>query len=369
MDTLHRENEALRHRLEILVGDARQNEQKQRRFQEMELRLIGANGFRELLDILLLDLKRAFDLDAVSLALLDPEYGYHRMLRHLQIAPENMPGLLLPESVQPFERIFASALLPILASYRPAQHETLFQPRSSLGSVACLPLVRHGRLIGSLNFGSSAADRFTPSMATDFLGRLGSIAAICLENVANQERLKHIGLTDPLTGVHNRRYFDQRLLEEVGRAQRKGGALSCLFLDIDHFKRINDGYGHQAGDRVLMEAAWRIKTQLRLADILARYGGEEFAILLAQTKEDEAWRIADRIRLTIAGQPFPVSETESLGVTLSIGLATFNDAARDEKIEVLSGDLVGRADEALYAAKRSGRNRVVIWERTLKPEA
>jgi two-component system, cell cycle response regulator len=120
-------------------------------------------------------------------------------------------------------------------------------------------------------------------MATNFIEWLAAVASVCLENVANNERLKHIGLTDALTGVHNRRYFDQRLREEVDRALRKGQPLSCLLVDVDHFKHVNDKHGHLIGDAVLREVAEQIKDQLRLSDAMARYGGEEFAVLLVQT--------------------------------------------------------------------------------------
>jgi diguanylate cyclase (GGDEF)-like protein len=185
------------------------------------------------------------------------------------------------------------------------------------------------------------------------------IVGICLENVTNSERLKHIGLTDPLTGVHNRRYFDQRLQEEVSRAQRQGYPLSCLFLDVDHFKRVNDQYGHQTGDCVLREVAWRIKNQLRSIDVLGRYGGEEFAVLLVQTDMGSALTIAERIRHSIAEQLFKGEGEGTLAATLSVGVATLRDCNRGQNAETLAQQLVAQADQALYRAKQGGRNCVV----------
>jgi diguanylate cyclase (GGDEF)-like protein len=213
--------------------------------------------------------------------------------------------------------------------------------------------------VGSLNLGSLRPDRFTPGMATNFIEWLAAVASVCLENVANNERLKHIGLTDALTGVHNRRYFEQRLREEVDRALRKGSPLSCLLVDLDHFKRVNDRHGHLIGDVVLREVSEQIKDQLRLSDAMARYGGEEFAVLLVQTNAITARAIAERIRERIAGQVFKLPDGTELSVTISIGVATLMEELRGADVDARARDLVGRADSALYSAKRSGRNRVM----------
>ena len=186
-----------------------------------------------------------------------------------------------------------------------------------------------------------------------------AVASVCLENVANNERLKHIGLTDSLTGVHNRRYFEQRLREEVDRALRKGYPLSCLLVDLDHFKQVNDEHGHLIGDVVLREVAELIKDQLRLSDAMARYGGEEFAVLLVQTDAVTARAISERIRQAIATQPIRLPDDKAIHVTLSIGFSTLKEEVRRADVDAKARDLVGRADHALYTAKRTGRNRVV----------
>lgn len=356
------ENQELRRHLESLLAQARQNEQVMRRFQDAELRMLGVGGFKELLQYVLRELKQGFDLDVVTLALLDPEYELRRMLIDLGIATSEFPELIFLDNPSKFHRLCGNAMAPVLGKYNAASRAPLFPRAAAPASIAILPMVRQKKLIGSLNLGSFNEGRFGQGMATDFIGRLAAIVGICLENVTNSERLKHLGLTDPLTGVHNRRYFDQRLREEVSRAQRQGYPLSCLFLDVDHFKRINDSYGHQAGDSVLREVAWRIKAQLRFVDVLGRYGGEEFAVLLAQTDRNDALTIAERIRHGIAGQVFRPqdgAEDEALEVTVSIGVATLHDCKRGENTEALAQQLVTQADQALYQAKEGGRNRVM----------
>jgi diguanylate cyclase (GGDEF)-like protein len=221
-----------------------------------------------------------------------------------------------------------------------------------------MPLLRQNILLGSLNLGSYQATRFTANMATDFIERLALIIAICLENVINRERLTYIGLTDALTNVSNRRFVEQRLIEEVGRARRQKYSIACLYLDIDFFKAINDKHGHQGGDDVLKEVASRIKSELRLSDTLGRFGGEEFVVLLVNANEQDALHVAERIRLSIASQPFSLTMADSCSTSISIGLATLNVNQHKENINVCVEELLWRADKALYEAKRSGRNRV-----------
>jgi diguanylate cyclase (GGDEF)-like protein len=233
------------------------------------------------------------------------------------------------------------------------------QPPAGLASVALVPLLRNKRLIGSLNLGSRDPSRFTPLLGTDFVQHMGSIIAICLENTISNEMLKYIGLTDALTGVYNRRYMDRRLLEEIARARRQGYRLSCLYIDVDHFKQVNDTYGHQAGDDVLREVAARAKAELRMSDALGRYGGEEFVVLLIDADLDSAAVVAERIRAGIADQPFILPDGGMAPVSVSIGAAALGGVEREQAIEGVAQALVAQADQALYEAKASGRNRVV----------
>jgi diguanylate cyclase (GGDEF)-like protein len=184
--------------------------------------------------------------------------------------------------------------------------------------------------------------------------------AICLENATNLERLKRVGLTDSLTGINNRRFFDQRLIEETARAQRTNEPLACLFMDVDHFKAVNDRHGHQLGDQVLREIAGLIREQLRASDVLGRYGGEEFSALLVNANSESAMEIAERIRSVIEKQSFSTPEDQLMSVTISIGVATLSMESADIESEKLSEDLVERADQAVYQAKHNGRNLVVL---------
>ena len=152
--------------------------------------------------------------------------------------------------------------------------------------------------------------------------------------------------------------MEQRIDEELDRSIRTRQPLSCLFLDIDYFKCINDTYGHQAGDQVLSQVASAIKKQLRSNDVLARYGGEEFVALLSGSDEVIALEIAERIRSSIAGLLVQFDE-QNIAVTISIGAATFNpDSTALNSVSDTARQLINAADAALYQAKHKGRNRV-----------
>jgi diguanylate cyclase (GGDEF)-like protein len=140
--------------------------------------------------------------------------------------------------------------------------------------------------------------------------------------------------------------------------QRTEQPLTCLFLDVDHFKQVNDIHGHQAGDNVLQGVAERIKTQLRLSDVLGRYGGEEFSVLLIQTDACHSMQIAERIRGTIAAMPFQLDDGQELAVTISLGCATLEPCGYDGDVSSMAELLVANADQAMYRAKQTGRNRV-----------
>jgi two-component system cell cycle response regulator len=171
----------------------------------------------------------------------------------------------------------------------------------------------------------------------------------------NLDHSLELAVTDQLTGLHNRRYMTGQLDALVKRAALGGDPVSCLLIDIDHFKKINDGYGHDVGDEVLREFAVRLASNVRAIDLPCRYGGEEFVVVMPGTKLEDAERIAERIRLHVAGSPFRVmGGSELLTVTISIGVAA--TSGPDEKPEAL----LKRADEGVYEAKASGRNKVII---------
>jgi two-component system cell cycle response regulator len=362
------ENEALRARMAFLLEQAERNHSIMCRHQAFDLEIIGAATFPELVGSIFRSLPAISELDIVSLSLVDAEADIQTVMAKLGVDFGVLPQLLFVDSEAALgfgpTRAAASngAPTPRLGPYDRALDAAMFaQPPADLASIARVPLLRNKRVIGSLNLGSRDPDRFTPSMGTDFVEHMASIIAICLENVISNEMLKYIGLTDSLTGVYNRRYIDRRLLEEIARARRQSYRISCMYIDIDHFKAVNDRYGHPGGDLVLRDVAARIKDELRLSDALGRYGGEEFVVLLIDADLPSSTMVADRIRASIADTPFVLSETDTLTVTVSIGVATLNDFERRHEIADVARELIAHADAALYEAKQGGRNQVVTF--------
>ena len=164
------------------------------------------------------------------------------------------------------------------------------------------------------------------------------------------ETIYRMTIMDGLTGIHNKRYLVEQLDRELSRATRHGRPLSLVICDIDHFKRVNDEFGHLAGDHVLKEVAQLAKSRLRPDDVIARYGGEELAVILPETDLAGGVRIADELRKMIATETF-IFEDEDIDITISCGVAQLDPKWR-------SYDFVRAADEQLYEAKRAGRNRV-----------
>ena len=360
---LQSENYLLRQQLEALLHEARQNESKMRRFDQLQRQLIGADSLLELIRLLLSEYKLAFGIEFVTLTLLDREYEVPRILECGLGNEAPCSGLTLLQSSATLEALYGKGRVPYLGPFNTPDHQALFNtPLDAIASVALLPLTRHGELIGSLHLGSANPDRYIPGCGTDFLERLAEIIAICLESALAQERLKLLGLTDALTGVQNRRYFEHRCQVEISQARRNKHPLACMFLDIDKFKCINDTYGHQAGDEVLTSVANFIQSQLRVGDTIARYGGEEFVVLLPQTDMYHACQIAERIRGCIAEENIYANSVHSINLTISIGISMLplEDTAAGNRH--LADRMVAAADKALYQAKHGGRNRVICGQ-------
>ena len=177
-------------------------------------------------------------------------------------------------------------------------------------------------------------------------------------------KYKELSLTDHLTGLYNKRYFQMRLREETARAVRYNQPLALIFCDIDHFKRINDNYGHHHGDVILRDVGellggnmgeLKVVSRLRKSDIVARYGGEEFVVILPETTPENAVLAAEKMRSTLEAYTFVIG-SEEIKVTMSFGVAGIDETVRDAE------DLIRRADTAMYKAKGSGRNRVEVFQ-------
>lgn len=345
--------------LEGMLERVKHNSATLLRFQAFEMRLLKLNSLSDMIDHILEDAKKYFDLDVISLCLIDQKGEIAKALNEDGYDCSLNEGLILLDTKELLNSAFDFTIRPYIGVYENTKYADFFpQNQNKPASVAITPLNRRGKYLGTLNLGSYQSDRFVDNMATDFVEHLSSVVSVCLENNLNFEEIRRTSYIDALTGVNNRRYLEQRIGEELDRCQRNVDPLSCLFFDIDFFKRVNDQYGHQTGDLVLSLAASAIKNQLRNSDIFARYGGEEFIALLVNSNEAKALEVAERIRKTIQELVIKLNDT-SISVTISIGLSTYvPDKVSTSSVNEVAILLIQSADSALYNAKHSGRNRV-----------
>ena len=228
----------------------------------------------------------------------------------------------------------------------------LFDETAWIRSYLVVPICLHDRVLGLLRLDGDTPGKFSTEDG-ERLQPLANVAAIALENAQLFGEVQRLAITDGLTGTHNRRHFFELAERELNRARRFGQPVSAIMLDLDHFKQVNDTYGHAIGDQVLRTVAERCSEGIRDIDILGRYGGEEFAVILPATGLPGAHNMAERLRRYIDDVPVPTDKGD-LTVTISLGVAS--NAQDDADVAAL----LNRADAAMYAAKQAGRNRVAV---------
>ncbi|MGZ5052588.1 MAG: DUF484 family protein [Methylobacter sp.] len=345
----------LQSHLETMLKRIQQNSVTWRKFQSFEIKLLKLNTLSGIIDLLLEEAKNYFDLDVISLCLIDDTGEIAKTLHDNGYLYGVKSGLMVLSRKEQL----ATVVQPYTGGYQPDQNSDFFPHiERKPASVAILPLTRRNKHLGTLNLGSYQPDRFADGMATDFIDHLSSVVSVCLENNLNVEEIRRVSYLDALTGINNRRFFEQRIVEEIKRSQRNATSLSCQFFDIDYFKSVNDRYGHQGGDLVLNLVATTIKHQLRDNDVFVRYGGEEFVALLSNADEEKALETAERIRTAIQTLVVAINGI-SVSVTISVGVATYEPDGKSNFVaSEVASQLIKTADSALYRAKHNGRNRV-----------
>ena len=226
-------------------------------------------------------------------------------------------------------------------------------PLFKKGYFVSIPLMIEKEVVGVLNINDVDQDSFNVG-DLGFILNLSELIAMSISNAVLYEQIKKLAVTDGLTGISNRPNMEQSLLNEFGRSMRYNSPLSIVLLDVDHFKEVNDSYGHQKGDEILVTFASILKKFCRANDIAARYGGEEFLMILPQSNAQGAFKIAERVREEIMKMSF-VGNDSKFSVTTSCGVAELN---RDCMKNI--DQLINVADNAMYEAKNSGRNKTII---------
>lgn len=352
----------LNERFETLLEHARRNEKTLKKFRDFEIALIDSDSTAAFFNVLLRSCRQEFGWDQVTVSLVDRDYGIRRLLSHVGDELESNPDILFLEAPDILASIYTDITMPVLGQFDPEIHEIFF-PGGTIApaSVALLPITRRHQLVGSFNIGSMSENRFHEQFGREFLQHLAAIITVCIDNHLTKEHLKYLGLIDNLTGVNNRRFFEQRLQEETARVSRTNTPISCLFVDIDHFKNINDTHGHQTGDQVLRHIAHLVREQVRAIDIVARYGGEEFTVILLQAGENKASEVAERIRSSIEQGNCYTDSGQRIPLTASIGVNTLLPEDCRTDLKAVAKQFLEQADQALYAAKNSGRNRTLCY--------
>jgi len=223
-------------------------------------------------------------------------------------------------------------------------------------SIICVPLKSKLRVLGVIQLVNVDMARFTHEEEF-FLQALCYYAAISIENARAVEKIQELTITDDCTGLFNARHLYKTLETEVYRSARFGYEFSVLFIDLDHFKSVNDTHGHLIGSKLLAEIGYLIKAQLRLIDFAFRYGGDEFVVLLPQTGKDSALVVAHRLRDSLRASCFCKEEGLNLNVRASMGLATYPHDAKSPH------DIIRQADEMMYMVKNSTRDNIGIAQR------
>ncbi len=220
--------------------------------------------------------------------------------------------------------------------------------QTPIASMLCVPLIARGEPVGVVTATSQRPSAFDAS-SLELVRFIAMTIALDIENV----RLHRVAVTDPLTGAYNREFLMQRLPVEIATAAEHDRALSVAMVDVDHFKSVNDHYGHGAGDLVLTEVARRLRGAIRAGDVLVRYGGEEFLAVLPKADAGRAWEVGERMRQRVCERAFDVGDGLALLLRVSVGVAQWRVGER-------LPSLIERADTALYGAKDRGRNRVEV---------
>ena len=223
-------------------------------------------------------------------------------------------------------------------------------------SIICVPLRSKHRVLGVIQLVNVDMKGFS-DQEMFFLQSLCDYAAIAIDNARAVEKIQELTITDDCTGLYNARHLYKVLETEVYRSSRFGYEFTVLFIDLDHFKQVNDTHGHLIGSKLLIEIGYLIKAQLRLIDFAFRYGGDEFVVLLPQTGKDSALVVAKRLRDNLRASSFCTEEGLNLNVRASIGVATYPHDAKTPQ------DIIRQADEMMYLVKNSSRDNIGIAQR------
>ncbi len=329
-----------------LLNILRENEIVATKFHDVESKILSVLNYRDFFEVLLSEIMVRFYLPFVWISLIE-EKEVTRLILDSLGESQMLGDKSRIINAAYFQALCGSSAAPLLANRDlPPFYGSFPETRDYLiKSIAIVPITLDGEIIGSLNLADTDEERFHPDFETSLLERLAMKVSICLSNVTAHEKLRFLAYHDPLTELLNRRVLEKVLKREFLRSDRYGSPLSDAFIDLDHFKSINDRYGHGAGDELLKFLASALRSMTRATDVVARFAGDEFVVVLPETGRGHTENFLKRLDDFIAGNP---PEVEGNRIPFSISHGT----ASTEEVEFASHEaLLKAADSALYEMK------------------
>jgi len=244
---------------------------------------------------------------------------------------------------------------PWTGEYRAADHALLLPEAVGLRHIVMLPLQRRGQLVGVYCLGSRTDPPALASLDPPWAAQVAATMAATLERLFDRARLLRSGMTDPLTGWQSRRYLHARLCEEIARNQRHATFATCIVVDIDHLRAVNERHGQPAGDRALLEIGTRLEAQVRSSDTMAHLGGDQFGVLLPATAAEQAVPFVERILAALRAAPVEIGTGTAAAITVSVGIASAPAGATGDR-KAAADQWLAEAEGALHRAKRRGGN-------------
>ncbi len=339
-----------------LMNRLKENEETVKKFHSVESKILSILEFNDLFEVLLSEIKKQFDIPFVWITIIK-KTEISSFIKSPEVSrslKENVS--LITKKV--FLDLIGNNAGPVLSNKDLTSFFKLFPKNNKffIKSIAVAPLSLDGKIIGSLNLGDFSENRFHPGIDTTLLEQLAIKVSLCLSNVTAHEKLKFFAYHDPVTSVLNRRIMETVLQREFSRAKRYKAPLSIVFADLNHFKQVNDEYGHTCGDDLLKYVADTLIKMSRESDVVTRFAGDEFVIILPETEPESADNLMKRIQAHLLNNPFSVDKKD-LTVSLSFGIAS-----TQEKTIKDPGLFLKKADERLYRQK----NKVKKLKRTSK---
>ncbi len=335
--------------LAALLQRVKENEEILKKFHLLETKILAILNLKDFFENLLTEMITIFQVPYVWVTVIKGSKLAHMVnsMAHSDIVRQRM-NFIDPAA---FDACFSSRPLPLLVNTDLAPYREFFPGRKvyEVQSMALAPVYIDGETVGSLNQGDRTRTRFEAGMDTSLLEQLTIKISLCLSNAMAHERLHFFAFHDPLTGLLNRRAFEVEFQREFSRARRHGSRLSVVYADLDDFKRINDQFGHETGDRALQLAAQTLEKLSRKEDIVSRFAGDEFVLLLPETGAKKAKALMARMQKQLANHPLP-GTGEKRFISISYGVASSESACPDSPELLLK-----KADQKLYAAKKIKR--------------